>query len=50
MAAVHLLNRVGADVMGGGICAPQLSMVLSLSEVIAAVSSNNSVGIGSKIA
>jgi hypothetical protein len=50
MAVVPLLKGAGADVMGGGICAPQLSMVLSLLEVTTAVSSSNSVGIGNRIA
>jgi hypothetical protein len=50
MAVVPLLKGAGADVMGGGICAPQLSMVLSLLEVTTAVSSSNSVDIGNRIA
>jgi hypothetical protein len=37
-------------VMGRGICAPQLSMVVRLSKLTTAVCSSNNVGIGSRIA
>jgi hypothetical protein len=49
MAAVHPFNGAEVDAMGGGIYAIQLSMVLRLSEVTAAASSSNNVGIGSRI-
>ena len=49
MAAVHPFNVAEVDAMGGGICALQLNMVLHLSEVTAAASNSNSVGLGSKV-
>jgi len=49
MVAVHPFNVAEVDTMGGGICALQLNMVLHLSEVTAAASNSNSVGLGSRI-